>query len=76
MIEPQAWALQWVAYRAGPMPSRRALRALVQHGLASAPSATDANYRLTAEGGRMLRQLGLAQDSTNTRPLPLPQRRT
>lgn len=70
----QAQALVWVAYREGVKPTNRALRQIKDMGLCTSPSAHDANWRLTQDGGRELRAHGLARATANTRPRSLPKR--
>lgn len=71
----QRQALRYVAYRDVVKPTRRALGQLREMGLVTSPTADDANWRLTQEGGRVLRSEGLAKDSANARPFSLPSTR-
>jgi hypothetical protein len=63
----QSQALVWVAFKDGAKPTRRALAQIVDLGLATAPGRDDPHHRLTTEGGKLLRSLGLARDRPGKR---------
>lgn len=71
----QNQALTWVAYRTGAKPSKRALKQLEEMGLATAPRpGHDVHWRLTQDGGQLLRRSGLADLTTNVQQRSLPPR--